>query len=83
MFLLCVETREEPVFEFATPPSSPKAADVEVQKEGRRSPSIEVVTPPSVHVPSVHVDSSNNFRVCNLRSPWCKLLMMRWIRPTI
>ncbi|KAM0025626.1 hypothetical protein Hdeb2414_s0021g00576791 [Helianthus debilis subsp. tardiflorus] len=43
------ETREEPVFEFATPPSSPKAAEVEVQKEDMRSPSIEVVTPPSVH----------------------------------
>ncbi|KAM0057476.1 hypothetical protein Hdeb2414_s0005g00158611 [Helianthus debilis subsp. tardiflorus] len=42
------ETREEPVFEFATPPSSPKASDVEVQKEDRRSPLIEVVTPPSV-----------------------------------
>ncbi|MFS7890457.1 hypothetical protein Hanom_Chr00s000083g01619201 [Helianthus anomalus] len=48
-FLLCVETREEPVFEFATPSTSPKAADVEVKKEDRRSPSIEVVTPPSVH----------------------------------
>ncbi|KAJ0693793.1 hypothetical protein HanPI659440_Chr15g0601311 [Helianthus annuus] len=43
------ETQEEPVNLFATPPSSPKAADVEVQKEDRRSPSIEMVTPPSVH----------------------------------
>ncbi|KAJ0496019.1 hypothetical protein HanPI659440_Chr03g0097411 [Helianthus annuus] len=49
------ETREEPVSFFATPPSSPKVADVEVQKEGEKSPSIEVVsggggTPPFVHV---------------------------------
>ncbi|MFS7967311.1 hypothetical protein Hanom_Chr09g00784291 [Helianthus anomalus] len=36
------ETRAKPVFEFATTSSPPKAADVEVQKEGRRSPSIEV-----------------------------------------
>ncbi|MFS8006696.1 hypothetical protein Hanom_Chr14g01252251 [Helianthus anomalus] len=49
----CVETREEPVSLFATPPSSPKVADVEVQKEGGKSPSIKVDTsggtPPSVH----------------------------------
>ncbi|KAJ0570157.1 hypothetical protein HanHA300_Chr05g0174921 [Helianthus annuus] len=49
-----IETREEPVSLFATPTSSSKVADMEVQKEGRRSPSIEVVsgggTPPYVHV---------------------------------
>ncbi|KAJ0741223.1 hypothetical protein HanOQP8_Chr06g0225621 [Helianthus annuus] len=33
---------------FATPPSSPKVSDVEIKKEDRRSPSIEVVNPPSV-----------------------------------
>ncbi|KAM0008127.1 hypothetical protein Hdeb2414_s0121g00803251 [Helianthus debilis subsp. tardiflorus] len=65
------ETGEEPVYLFATPPSSPKAADVEVQKEGRRSPSIEMVTPPSVQVEDTArktagetiadtLDSSNN-----------------------
>ncbi|KAJ0804757.1 hypothetical protein HanPI659440_Chr02g0041801 [Helianthus annuus] len=65
------ETREEPVHLFATPPSSPKAADVEVQKEDRRSPSIEMVTPPPVRAedtakkPVVEIitdtlDSSNN-----------------------
>ncbi|MFS7945272.1 hypothetical protein Hanom_Chr06g00522211 [Helianthus anomalus] len=46
--VVTTKTREEPVHLFATPPSSPKAADVDVQKEDRRSPSIEVVTPPSV-----------------------------------
>ncbi|MFS7966237.1 hypothetical protein Hanom_Chr09g00771511 [Helianthus anomalus] len=71
MFLVYVETQEEPVFELATPPSSPKVADVEVQKEDRRSPSIKVVTPLSVHAddsvkkPAVQttddtLDSSNN-----------------------
>ncbi|MFS8027726.1 hypothetical protein Hanom_Chr16g01502121 [Helianthus anomalus] len=70
-FLVCVETRGEPVSLFATPPSSPKVADVEAQKEDRRSPSIEVVTPPSVHVKDTAkklavqtiadtLDSSNN-----------------------
>ncbi|MFS7966238.1 hypothetical protein Hanom_Chr09g00771521 [Helianthus anomalus] len=65
------ETQEEPVFELATPPSSLKVADVEVQKEDMRSPSIEVVTPPSVHAddtvkkPAVQIiddtlESSNN-----------------------
>ncbi|KAJ0844371.1 hypothetical protein HanRHA438_Chr15g0701681 [Helianthus annuus] len=69
--LFCVEAREEPVSLFATPHSSPKVADVEVQKEGRRNPSIEVVsgggTPPSVHVEETAgetiadtLDSSNN-----------------------
>ncbi|MFS8004180.1 hypothetical protein Hanom_Chr13g01222661 [Helianthus anomalus] len=51
--LFIIENREEPVSLFSTPPSSPKVADVEVQKEGSRSPSIEVVngggTPPFVH----------------------------------
>ncbi|KAJ0785742.1 hypothetical protein HanOQP8_Chr02g0046721 [Helianthus annuus] len=65
------ETREEPVHLFATPASSPKAADVEVQKEDRRSPTIEMVTPPPVRAedtakkPAVEIitdtlDSSNN-----------------------
>ncbi|KAJ0614477.1 hypothetical protein HanIR_Chr02g0062891 [Helianthus annuus] len=65
------EPREEPVHLFATPPSSPKAADVEVQKEDRRSPSTEMVTPPPVRAedtakkPVVEIitdtlDSSNN-----------------------
>ncbi|MFS8008627.1 hypothetical protein Hanom_Chr14g01275001 [Helianthus anomalus] len=69
--LFCVETREEPVSVFATPLSSPKVAGVETQKEDRRSPTIEVVSPPSVHVenpakkPAVQtiddtLDSSNN-----------------------
>ncbi|KAF5792406.1 hypothetical protein HanRHA438_Chr09g0417651 [Helianthus annuus] len=49
MFLLCVETRDEPVNVFATPPASPKAVGVETQKEDKRSLSIEVVTPPFVH----------------------------------
>ncbi|KAJ0499573.1 hypothetical protein HanPSC8_Chr13g0590951 [Helianthus annuus] len=44
---------KEPVSLFATPPSSPKVVDVEVQKKGGEDPSIEVVssgdTPPSVH----------------------------------
>ncbi|MFS7997085.1 hypothetical protein Hanom_Chr12g01137591 [Helianthus anomalus] len=48
-----VKIREEPVSLFAAPPSSPKVVDVEVQKKGGESPSIEVVsgggTPPSVH----------------------------------
>ncbi|MFS8003373.1 hypothetical protein Hanom_Chr13g01213221 [Helianthus anomalus] len=65
------ETREEPVHLFAIPPSSPKAVGVEVQKEDRRNPSIEMVTPPSVRAedtakkPAVEIiadrlDSSNN-----------------------
>ncbi|KAJ0737538.1 hypothetical protein HanLR1_Chr06g0208121 [Helianthus annuus] len=40
--LFCVENREEPVSLFVAPPSSPKLAGVETQKEDRRSPSIEV-----------------------------------------
>ncbi|MFS7994047.1 hypothetical protein Hanom_Chr12g01101281 [Helianthus anomalus] len=51
--LFYVETQEETVSLFATPPYSPKVVDVEVQKEGRRSPFIEVVsgggTLPYVH----------------------------------
>ncbi|MFS7953024.1 hypothetical protein Hanom_Chr07g00613801 [Helianthus anomalus] len=69
--MVTTETREEPVSLFATPPSSPKVADVEAQKEDRRSPSIEVVTPPSVHAEDTMkkpvgetiadtLDSSNN-----------------------
>ncbi|MFS7967303.1 hypothetical protein Hanom_Chr09g00784201 [Helianthus anomalus] len=67
--VVTTETRAKLVFEFATPSSPPKAEEVEVQKEGRRSPSIEVVTTPSTHVddtakkPTVQtitLDSSNN-----------------------
>ncbi|KAJ0592914.1 hypothetical protein HanHA300_Chr03g0091191 [Helianthus annuus] len=46
--MVTTETWEEPVSLFATPPSSPKVAVMEVQKEDRRSPSIEMVTLPSV-----------------------------------
>ncbi|KAJ0860533.1 hypothetical protein HanRHA438_Chr13g0624701 [Helianthus annuus] len=66
---------KEPVSLFATPPSSPKVVDVEVQKKGGEDPSIEVVssgdTPPSVHAEQASkettggtifdtLDSSNN-----------------------
>ncbi|KAM0052171.1 hypothetical protein Hdeb2414_s0007g00245121 [Helianthus debilis subsp. tardiflorus] len=47
------EPREESISFFAAPPSPPKEVDVEGQKKGEDSPSIEVVsgggTPPSVH----------------------------------
>ncbi|MFS7996058.1 hypothetical protein Hanom_Chr12g01125381 [Helianthus anomalus] len=49
--VVVTEPREE-TFSFFDAPSSPlrdAAVDVEVHKEGRRSPSIEVVTSPSVH----------------------------------
>ncbi|KAJ0485494.1 hypothetical protein HanLR1_Chr14g0531331 [Helianthus annuus] len=72
--LLFVEPHVEPVSLFATPPSPPKVVDVEVQKKGEESPSIEVVgggTAPSVHAEETSkktagetivdtLDSSNN-----------------------
>ncbi|KAJ0715883.1 hypothetical protein HanPI659440_Chr13g0506501 [Helianthus annuus] len=69
------EPREEPVSVVVTPPSSPKGVEVETQKKGEESPSIEVVsggsTPPSVHAEETSkktagemivdtLDSSNN-----------------------
>ncbi|KAJ0800520.1 hypothetical protein HanPI659440_Chr03g0103931 [Helianthus annuus] len=70
-FLFCVDTREELVSLFSTPPSSPKVAGMETQKEDRRSPSIEMVTPPPIHAEDTAkktagetivdtLDSSNN-----------------------
>ncbi|KAM0061207.1 hypothetical protein Hdeb2414_s0004g00133271 [Helianthus debilis subsp. tardiflorus] len=69
------EPLKEPVSLFATPPSSPKVVQVEVQKKDGENPSIEVVsggcTPPSVHAAEAlkktageaivdMLDSSNN-----------------------
>ncbi|MFS7994071.1 hypothetical protein Hanom_Chr12g01101561 [Helianthus anomalus] len=55
--LFFVETQEESVSLFSTPPSSPKVVDVEVQKEGRRSPSIEVVSGGGT-LPYVHAEET-------------------------
>ncbi|KAJ0750023.1 hypothetical protein HanLR1_Chr05g0177011 [Helianthus annuus] len=68
-----VEPREETFSFFDVRPSPPQDAvvDAGVHKEGRRSPSIEVVTPPSAHAEDTRkeaagqtfadtLDSSNN-----------------------
>ncbi|MFS8001779.1 hypothetical protein Hanom_Chr13g01194381 [Helianthus anomalus] len=72
VFCFVVQPREE-TFPFFNAPSSPPldaAADVEVHKEDRRIPSIEVVTPPSAHAKETGKKAAG------------QTMLIRWIRPT-